>query len=207
MLSFKNFLHKKTKIKIEKPELTGDTLHHSLSNHYKFSKDHIDTIKKLTSDDNKEEGQSEKINKHLRDMHAAGKKHINDFRVDKVDGLVNQHTTPHSFSVYTGTHHTIKPGIHHNASFLHTSTDPNTARIRSSLLNKKNNIGDKHIIKIHIPKDHPGAYISHHSRFSDEREFVLPRNTKLHVHAEHTTEEHFGQKIHTHHATIINHDE
>jgi type I site-specific restriction endonuclease len=39
--------------------------------------------------------------------------------------------------------------------------------------------GEKHVLKINIPKNHPGGYIAHHSSLPEENEFILPRNTKL----------------------------
>jgi hypothetical protein len=41
--------------------------------------------------------------------------------------------------------------------------------------------GYGHMMSIHVPKGHPGAYVSDHSAHDYEREFVLPRNTKLRV--------------------------
>lgn len=42
----------------------------------------------------------------------------------------------------------------------------------------------RHILKIHVPKGHPGAYVAPHSQHPHEREFTLPPGTKMHIHHE-----------------------
>jgi hypothetical protein len=62
-----------------------------------------------------------------------------------------------------------------------------------------------HILKIHVPKGQHGAYTAHHSYYPDEREYILPRGTKLHIHHKASTEMRHeedsrnGKKEHEHH--------
>lgn len=64
--------------------------------------------------------------------------------------------------------------------------------------------GHTHMLHIHVPKGHAGAYIGHHSQYS-EKEFILPRNTRLHVHHEPTIthDEATGKNSFIWHAHIV----
>ena len=46
----------------------------------------------------------------------------------------------------------------------------------------KDTVGFKHMLKIHVPKGHPGAYVAHKSYYGHEYEHILPRETHIHIH-------------------------
>jgi hypothetical protein len=123
--------------------------------------------------------------------------------VKSFDSVLNNHSAPDDMVVYTGTnsnHANIirGNGVVNHPGYLSTSLSHNSAR---SFANQKG--GD--IVKIHIPKGHPGLYVSHLSNYEGEREFVLPRNTKLKIHKD--KEQvllHDSGKYTVHHATIEN---
>ena len=101
-----------------------------------------------------------------------------------MDNVINKSKTPHKLVVYSGTCHDPREiksenNIFHHPAYLSTSLNENFASGRGEDLSFKNT----HMLKIHVPKDHPGAYIP--SISSDklanetEREFTLPRHTNL----------------------------
>jgi hypothetical protein len=95
-----------------------------------------------------------------------------------MDSGMERHKTPHKLTVYSGIKY--DPGekmdknkIVHHPSYLSTSLDKFTAKGFSNCTT------NKHVLKIHVPKGHPGAYVDHFSENPGEKEFILPRNTKL----------------------------
>lgn len=117
---------------------------------------------------------------------------------------MNVHKTPANLVVHTGVrgpsarklqNHLLKHGdskglnvIQHG--YTSTSLRPSVAKNFADFsLSPETSYHDKngekhtHSLKIHVPKGHPGAYIEHLAVHEHEREFILPRNTKLHIHA------------------------
>ena len=191
-----------------------EKLHNSLSSHYKYNDSHIETIKKYTGGgtNRHEPNGSEILNKELHEKRGKlGNSSLNEFKTH-VDKLVKHHKTPHDMHVYTGVaeHHEItkmaKDGndnikLHHHG-FTSTSINKKVAEQFAH-----QNLS-RHIIKIHVPKGHHGAYVSHHSKNGYEKEFILPRGTRLHVHPKPTiiNNDPYGAKsgeFHVWHAKIV----
>jgi len=104
-----------------------------------------------------------------------------------IDSVLNKFKTPESFSVYSGIKSDFKP--EHNKEYEHpgylsTSLDKHTAVSMAKIhwhgpdYNQETPF-DKHVLHIQVPKDHPGAYVNHISNHDEEKEFILPRGTKL----------------------------
>ena len=122
-----------------------------------------------------------------------------------MDKAVKTHTAPEDFHVYSGLrkspeHNLPKDGNVHMPAYTSTSLDKRTARHFARADDNsthwdgsKSFTPPKHILKIHVPKGHHGAYVDHHSENPGEQEYILPRDTKLHIH--HTPE--YDKKNHS----------
>jgi hypothetical protein len=104
-----------------------------------------------------------------------------------MDAMVSRHKTPEDPTVYSGTKHDPrkikKNGVVNHPAYLSTSLDPQIASVFAAknlqLDNKKREI-HRHILQIHVPQGTSGAYVAHTEKaLSWEKEFILPRNTKL----------------------------
>ena len=118
--------------------------------------------------------------------------------------MINRHKTPQDMVVYSGIgkspEHVIKHqkgettgAVVKTSNFTSTSLSKNAATdyaravVKSKYNSKyKNSLHGRpgHILKIHVPKGHPGAYVDHHSVHRGEKEFILPHGTKMHIHPE-----------------------
>lgn len=96
-----------------------------------------------------------------------------------LDSAIARHAAPDDITVYSGTSidHANSLRTHsivHHPAYLSSSPSINAAR---SFANK--NAGD--IMKIVIPKGHPCAYISDHSKHTGEYEVLLPKGLNLKI--------------------------
>lgn len=178
--------------------------HEILKKHYHYEPHQVHQIGSYTNNSESLNNSLYKNKGHidkLRDKHQE--------QVKKMDELVHRHKTPHEFHVYTGLHHAhnltkIKAkqngSIHapikvqHHA-YTSTSLDKRAAKnfAHSTHEIHKTTVDEhghphhieehhRHMLKIHVPAGHHGAYVDHHSSTPGEKEFILPRGTKLHVH-------------------------
>lgn len=200
----------------------SNKLHHSLSKYYnKYTDEHKHGIHQYT-------WESHDMNHELHKNagHLDPKKHVAEHKLmKKTEEFVHAHKTPHDMYVYTGIHkaheltrHVPKAGtdkpieIHHHG-YTSTSLDKHIAREFTHNSSDNDKEEHHHIIKIHVPKGHHGAYIAHHSVIDSggeggkgsagerEKEFVLPKGIKLHVHPQPTVAyQHKGGKV-IHHVT------
>ena len=154
--------------------------HKELSKHYNKYTDHDrSAISKYSQD--RSSGLNERLHydSPLQDAHRALKKNMDD--------MVNRHSSPHDMHVYTSAHFNPadekgRSGKHiHVRMKAYTSTTINHSVAYNFAVDGR---GQHQIIKIHIPKGSRGGYIGHHSVWPEEREFVLPRNSQLHIHPE-----------------------
>jgi hypothetical protein len=101
-------------------------------------------------------------------------------RIDSIDNSLNRSKTPQKLSVYSGTAHDPRnymndKNIVHHPAYISTSLSNQTAQKFTMA-----HYGDiKHVLKINVPKGHPGAYVDHMSENPGEHEFVLPRGLNL----------------------------
>lgn len=190
---------------------------HSLEKHYNYDEEHHHTIKQYTGGGGSSYDTvngSEPMNKalHKNKGKIEGTKHHN--LMTRMDKVVKKNKAPHDFHVYTGLHksheinkiktsHNDTIKLHHHG-FTSTSLHKGIAVSFAQSHETKNH----HVLKIHVPKGHHGAYVGHHSGWNDEKEFVLPRGTKLHVHPKPTIEHSNpdypeSSKYHVWHAKIV----
>lgn len=168
-------------------------LHDSLTTNKKYSQSELKTIRRYTD-------HLGGINHHL--THGEKLNEKDQLFVDHLDSIIKDHPVSDDTIVYTGTNENHAKVLRMNTEinhpgFLSTSISPNSAR---SFARQKG--GD--IVKIHIPKGHPALYVSNLSGYEGEREFVLPRNTKLVLsRSKEQVMIHDDKEYKVHHATIV----
>ena len=124
-----------------------------------------------------------------------------------LDEALKEHEAPTDFHVYSGLkgHPFLKTNyarptydLKHTKkvikavlpAYSSSSLDFNQAHSFASSPGWEHINPDKHILKIHIPKGSKhGAYVAHNSDQPHEREFLLRRGTKIHIHPEPETRE------------------
>ena len=182
------------------------TMHDSLSPHYQgFTSSHLHHLKYYQKD-------SLDLNSFLWNKHKDNEDFKNlDSRdsanwesdAASMDSAVHQHKTPSKLVVWSGTRHDPRQlkneqGVVHHPAFLSTSLNTTVARNFAPPMNQGDGTNHQHILKIHVPKGHPGAYVANISRYG-EKEFILPRGTNLqHIKSEEvpTEVEHIKRFIH-----------
>jgi hypothetical protein len=178
----------------------NDELHDTLSKHYKLSDHETHNVKKYTA-------QSYDLNKSLIDKHndpsdawhAADHDRMHGAHQSGLDKALANHKTPKDMHVYTGT--AINPerfhekGADHIKLHLPAYTSTSIERPIAESFAKKDDAstGDHefknhhHMLRIHVPEGSQGVYAGKHSHYPEEKEFTLPRDTKLHVNPRPTT--------------------
>lgn len=165
----------------------------------KLSDEDLSTTKQYTDHLNHYRRDGVTLNEHLH--HNINLDDKQKEFVGKLDSVLGKQALHDDAVVYTGTskNHADLLRRHdqvNHPGYLSTSISQNSARAFA-----QDKGGD--IVKIHIPKGHPGLYVSHVSDYEGEREFVLPRNTKLKIHRD--KEQvliHDSGTCKVHHATI-----
>jgi hypothetical protein len=177
---------------ISKDALWHYTEHHNtLANHYGSRKaDLHPEIRRYTED-------SSHLNSNLWNSFMKGQdpeRYINDHDTHELDDALNSNKLPDRLTVYSGVK--MNPGLYagrnsYNRIYLpgytSTSIDPGVAynfsqgirRGTESDAQYGDGSSDRHILRIHLPKDHPGEYVGSRSHFDSESEFLLPRQTSL----------------------------
>ena len=133
-----------------------------------------------------------------------------------LDKALKDYKTPHELSVWSSSIHDPRikknsEGLMHHPAYLSTSIYKPVAMNRD-INSKEDDSGDyhHHILKIHVPEGHPGAYVNHISSHPGEYEFLLPRGLNLkHIHTDHqktTIYNYYKEKYATKH-TYIHHME
>lgn len=176
-----------------------DKLHTSLSKHYKFTAKEGKPIREYTDD-------SAELNHYM--LHKSGvSTEIKDVLPedqatltrwsDDLNQSLTKHRTPHDLHVYSGvSYNPASIGENHGKiikvhlpAFTSTSIHPHTAIYFGSPERPEgsNDPYTYHMIKIHVPAGSRGSYVAHKSYTADEREFILPKDAKLHIHPEPTS--------------------
>jgi hypothetical protein len=169
-----------------------------LADHYgkPSNPDHRNAIHSYTTDSsefNPAVAAHHKFGDDLDTDHAEVHKHLHDY--------LHSHSSPHDLEVFTGTKHSPErfpkdptTGKIHmtNPAYTSTSISAHTARFFGGHDTEviKPKYDGEHVLKVHVPKGSPGSYIDEHSQNRTEREFLLPSNSKFHVHP--VPETHFG---------------
>lgn len=139
------------------------------------------------------------IHKHLHPddhWHAADHERMHGPLVSAMDKTLSKHKTPEDMHVYTGAGFSPerfkekdhKPDQHikvHLPAYTSTSLHQSQAEVfaKKDPVEHKGEYSDhQHMLKIHVPKGSGGLYLGSRSQFPQEKEFVLPRDSKVHVH-------------------------
>lgn len=187
-------------------------IHNKLKDHYSNYNDYdYDSIHDYKTSDG-----ARSVNGYLWHKHQQNPEYgdynpeFAEENVKNLDNAVSRHKTPHKLVVYSGTRHDPRKlknedGIVHHPAFLSTSTKQTTAKSFAHR-NSSDDI-NRHILKIHLPEGHSGAYVSHVGALEDEREFILPRGLNLkHIKTTSETEMENGIHMattHTHHMKVV----
>lgn len=175
----------------------------------------------------------EAINSYTRDStgtnnrlfreHATGTQSKSHF-VDLMDHVTNSHKLPEDLHVYSGVKFnpdelaSKHPDRHvHLPAFTSTSIQKEVAQ---GFANDTTHHEDEHefthhhIIHFHLKKGQKGIFVGTNpdhdrdnqlSEHPEEHEFILPRNTKIHIHPEHDTydDNNESRTYHVHHAHVV----
>lgn len=178
-----------------------DTYSDAIDHH----EEHQRTLEKHYSEEPSEDLQkysesSFELNRHLWEAYARKIKHneeIDDINISNLDYELENHTLHKPLYVYSGIKRNpgILASLHpKNRLFLpgytSTSIKPSIAGEFASSLERGNlergassesSMGEKHILRIHVPQGSSGYYLGSRSHFDNEHEFLLPRQTSLHI--------------------------
>ncbi len=200
-------------------------LHKEMGQHYAIH-DHEDDARILHYTD-----ESQDLNHYLHkkeQLKQKGEEYHSQHYEDYSKGLqkaLMKHKTPHELTVYSGLRYSPedlfdkygkRKGSHvvvNHPAFLSTSISKHIANKfskhdpYSDYISRKTAGQDRshHMLKIHIPKGHPGAYIAHRSFVPNEKEFLLPHHTKLSI--ERTPEHDSEAGTYVWHAHVLPHEE
>ena len=165
-----------------------DDLHKELSAHYKYDSFGGEHLHEYTHD-------SRPLNKYQWKVHNNSKTpkvHRLEEKSGVLDAVMNHNKTPHDMTVWSGLHENphdhAKFGVVHHPAYLSTSISPKIARDFGSSEGKHVETNDKggydkhiHVLKLHVPKGSPGAYVGHISSQPNEKEFVMPRGQSINL--------------------------
>jgi hypothetical protein len=191
--------------KIDKmPHVDLDDVHWKLENHYsKFEGTHVSRIRHYTASSHIESFDApsfRNINKRILNNEHHPSDHI---RMEQMDEALHLHKTPEPMTVWSGisgehTNTVLYSDKVHHPSYLSTSLSPATA----AAFSEDHKVLDtkyprdyprdyySHVLAIHVPEGHPGAYIEHFTAVPGEHEFIMPRDTILKI-------DHSKREIHT----------
>jgi len=181
----------------------SDNVHDALSNHYSDNphSEHVDYYS----------NESYPINMALYMHHDEGgdpkqlpDEDVNDISHDDIKGLdkaLKVNKTPKPMTVFSGVG--FNPGQMaaknpkgnlYMPSYTSTSISPSVASQFAKPLttgseqdgynpdaDKAKNGADHHVLRINLPKGHPGSYIAGSSYHPDEKEFLLPRQQSMKI--------------------------
>lgn len=133
------------------------------------------------------------LNRELYKAHVEGRRHDpqHDNNVTHIDSALKKHKLAEPLTTYSGTHFDVgkeaakTPSREiHLPAYTSSSIKPSIARgfaqeQKPDEKNQKKKVS--HIIRFHLPKGHHGLYLGTRSNFSNEHEFLLPRNTRVKI--------------------------
>jgi hypothetical protein len=144
---------------------------------------------------------NKRLIEHAKDPTARQWMYPNELKrhdefVGRMNSLLHNHKTPFDFHAYSGLgfnpEHIMEHGETHGKlhlpAFTSTSLSPRIAHSFAEWKGRDNMLEHHHIVKIHIPQGSRGLYRR------GEQEFILPNNSKLHMHP--TPEDHVYNKLH-----------
>lgn len=217
--------HRKLKEAAEDDYMTRNDNRHIAPSEESVGK-HLSNLQKREGLDthhiNSYTGGSRILNKALYQAHANGEKAPTEVRgfththeVKKLDQALSRNKLPSDLHVFSGVGFdpslkAAKHPEHHLHLPAYTSTSIKKSVARNFAANQGNEKPELqkggvkgHILHIHLPKGHAGAYIDKESNYQGEKEFLLPRATtiKIRGHSDHRDE--FDDVYRVHHAMIV----
>jgi hypothetical protein len=134
------------------------------------------------------------LNRDLHDARAEGRGPSPEHKeqTEHLDSALKKQKLPYPLTVHHGSYADIGKEAAktssrevHIPSYTSTSIKPSVAT-RFANLHHDPQTGKSvtHVLRIHLPKGHHGIYLGTRSSFSNEHEFLMPRNTRLRI-AEH----------------------
>ncbi len=197
----------------------GESVHKTIKTHYdkeyenKIEPDEKNAIENYQIDSGDVNDYHWKKHKK-EDISRMNKENVEDIenKTKGIDSVMNKSKTPHKLHVYSGTIHDPRyikndEGIVHHPAFLSTTVNETYGRLRAKSLANRTGATEEHMLKIHVPKDHPGIYMPSASPDAvganeSEREFMLPRGTNL-KHIKTTREEGTRKNLNIHHMKVV----
>lgn len=159
-------------------------LHKALVNHYdNYDDSSRDTLRDYTiGSHNLNSFLFKRQNSSFKPTESQNK--VYGEKINFMDDALKRHKTPHKLTVYSGMKYDPRTAIDKNnvvlhPSYLSTSLDKHQALDFANSGDYKGDNSHRHIMKINVPKGHPGAYVEHLTHNEGEKEFILPRGTKL----------------------------
>ncbi len=111
-----------------------------------------------------------------------------EIHVPTLDKLIHSHKLPDNMTVYSGLH--FHPNEHRGKiavvpSFMSTSVSPHVAKDFGKDWRMYANYDNEHLVKnilrLHLPKGHPGLYTDNGSLFPGQGEIILPRGMRYQI--------------------------
>lgn len=182
-------VHKPSPGKLTEEKDPPSPKHADMVKHYAGLRTHAD--KRYVQDYTQS---SWKLNKNLHKAKGKVPK-MHAEHVAHLDSALHHFKTPKAMTVHSAVHTDVsklkkgKDGhiaVRHHG-YMSTSINHNISESFGKVFyHGKDRDPDfkevKHVLKIHVPKGHPGAYVDHVSHNSGEKEFILPRGSKLKIH-------------------------
>jgi hypothetical protein len=133
------------------------------------------------------------LNRELYNAHKEGRRHDpeRDQSISHIDSALKRHKLPYPLKTFSGTHFDVGAEASktpsreiHLPAYTSTSIKPSVARgfaQDQKATNPSTGRRIQHMIRFHLPKGHHGLYLGTRSNFTNEHEFLLPRNTRIKV--------------------------
>jgi hypothetical protein len=169
--------------------IRGDKSYNSVNKHYDYkdiSLDERNAVRRYQVGSRALNGSLWNTHKGIEDTEGEYYKK----NIGHLDELMNKIKTPHKLVVHSSTIHDVEKmknekNIVHHPAFLSTTLDENFAKERAAAVKYIKNAQESHILKIHVPKGHPGIFVPKISENGPsnvcrvEKELILPRGTNL----------------------------
>jgi len=142
-----------------------------------------------------------------------------EIRSQYIDSALAKHKTPMKLTVFSGVKGDPREkmnseGVVHHPAYLSTSLNKRTGKDfgydgeESGGVSGGTQYGVHHVLKIKVPRGHPGAYVDDFSKNKGEHEFILPRGMNLrHIRTQtfqtHNENQNYTEIIHEHHMEIV----
>jgi hypothetical protein len=160
--------------------------HKKMANHYtNYSGEHKKVLEDYADDSSRMN--STLWSRHKGKPYQMGEEyHKDDF--EHMDSAMEAHETPHEMTVHSGTMHDPRKmknseGIVHHPAYMSASLDHHIAHSFAHTQAIRESNDDMHLLHIKVPAGSKGAYVGHLGVANpSEREFVLPRDSKLKYH-------------------------